>query len=101
MFIEYIVGLSGLIAAGLFIYGLKAMSSPVTAVSGIVTAGYGMVFVVGATFLNLFNVSPDARPHLLVNVALAVVALLLGCLWTGWRGRTVQMTAMPQMVAIF
>lgn len=27
MFIEYIVGLSGLIAAGLFIYGLKAMSS--------------------------------------------------------------------------
>ncbi|MCP1241870.1 MULTISPECIES: NAD(P)(+) transhydrogenase (Re/Si-specific) subunit beta [Acetobacter] len=101
MFIEYIVGLSGLIAAGLFIYGLKAMSSPVTAVSGIVTAGYGMVFVVGATFLNLFNVSPDARPHLMVNVALAVVALLLGCLWTGWRGRTVQMTAMPQMVAIF
>ncbi len=66
MLIEYIVGLSGLIAAGLFIYGLKAMSSPVTAVSGIVTAGYGMVFVVGATFLNLFNISPmPARTCLL------------------------------------
>ncbi|ATI12261.1 MULTISPECIES: NAD(P)(+) transhydrogenase (Re/Si-specific) subunit beta [Acetobacter] len=101
MFIEYIVGLSGLIAAGLFIYGLKAMSSPVTAVSGIVTAGYGMIFVIAATFLNLFNVTEAAKPHLLVNVVLAVLALVLGCAWAGWRGRTVQMTAMPQMVAIF
>lgn len=101
MFIEYIVGLSGLIAAGLFIYGLKAMSSPVTAVSGIVTAGYGMIFVIAATFLNLFNVTEAAKPHLLVNLVLAVLALVLGCAWAGWRGRTVQMTGMPQMVAIF
>lgn len=101
MFIEYIVGLSGLIAASLFIYGLKAMSSPVTAVSGIVTAGYGMVFVIFVTFLNIFNVTEAAKPYLLTNVVLAVLALALGCAWAGWRGRTVQMTAMPQMVAIF
>ncbi|MCG0994909.1 NAD(P)(+) transhydrogenase (Re/Si-specific) subunit beta [Acetobacter indonesiensis] len=101
MFVEYIVGFSGLIASALFIYGLKAMSSPVTAVSGIVTAGYGMIFVVGATFLNLLNVSDAVRPHLLVNIGLGVLALILGGAWAGLRGRSVQMTAMPQMVALF
>ncbi|UMM63585.1 NAD(P)(+) transhydrogenase (Re/Si-specific) subunit beta [Aristophania vespae] len=101
MLIEYIVGLSGLIAAGLFIYGLKAMSSPVTAVTGIMTAGYGMVIVIAAAFLNLFHVSPSAQPHLTVNITLAVIALVLGCVWAGRAGRKVQMTAMPQMVALF
>lgn len=101
MFVEYIVGFSGLIASALFIYGLKAMSSPVTAVSGIVTAGYGMIFVVAATFLNLLNVSDAVRPHLLVNIGLGVLALILGGAWAGLRGRSVQMTAMPQMVALF
>lgn len=101
MFVEYIVGFSGLIASALFIYGLKAMSSPVTAVSGIVTAGYGMIFVVAATFLNLLTVSDAVRPHLLVNIGLGVLALILGGAWAGLRGRSVQMTAMPQMVALF
>lgn len=101
MFVEYIVGFSGLIASALFIYGLKAMSSPVTAVSGIVTAGYGMIFVVAATFLNLLNISDAVRPHLLVNIGLGVLALILGGAWAGLRGRSVQMTAMPQMVALF
>lgn len=101
MFIEYIVGLSGLVAAGLFIYGLKAMSSPVTAVKGIVTAGYGMILVIAVTFLNIFRVTPDAQPHLMVNLGLGVVALVLGCLWAGLKGRTVQMTEMPEMVALY
>ncbi|QEO16854.1 NAD(P)(+) transhydrogenase (Re/Si-specific) subunit beta [Acetobacter vaccinii] len=98
---EYCTGLGGIVAAGLFIYGLKAMSSPVTAVSGIVAAGYGMLCVVVLTFLNLFHTTPEAQAHLPANIALALLALALGCAWAGWRGRTVQMTAMPQMVAIF
>ena len=32
---EYCTGLGGPVAAGPFIYGLQAMSSPVTAVTGI------------------------------------------------------------------
>lgn len=99
--IEYIVGLSGLVASALFIYGLKGMSSPTTAVRGIVAAGWGMVCVVAVCFLEIFNVAEDARPYLPVNIGLAVLALLLGGLWAGRKGRTVEMTAMPQMVALF
>ncbi|NHN88563.1 NAD(P)(+) transhydrogenase (Re/Si-specific) subunit beta [Acetobacter conturbans] len=99
--IDYIIGLSGLLASGLFIYGLKGMSSPVTAVRGIVIAGWGMAFVVAVAFLQAFNVSDEVLPHLPVNLGLAVLALLLGGLWAGWKGKTVEMTAMPQMVALF
>ncbi len=99
--IEYIVGLSGLLASALFIYGLKGMSSPVTAVKGIVTAGWGMAFVVAVSFLQAFRVPDDVLPHLPVNLGLAVLALALGGLLAGWKGRTVAMTAMPQMVALY
>ncbi|GEM15595.1 MAG: NAD(P)(+) transhydrogenase (Re/Si-specific) subunit beta [Gluconobacter potus] len=99
--LAYIVALSGLIASGLLVYGLKRMSSPVTAVSGIVTAGWGMLFVVAASFLQIFSVSDAAQPHIVVNVILAVLALLIGGGWAGWKGRSVAMTAMPQMVALF
>lgn len=98
--IDSVVGFSGLIASMLFIYGLKGMSSPVTAVRGIVTAGWGMAFVVGLCFLQVFGVQGAARPHLPANLALAVLALVLGGSWAAWKGRTVAMTAMPQMVAL-
>ncbi|MFT8478128.1 MAG: NAD(P)(+) transhydrogenase (Re/Si-specific) subunit beta, partial [Gluconobacter oxydans] len=101
MLLAYIVALSGLVASGLLVYGLKRMSSPVTAVSGIVTAGWGMLFVVAASFLQIFSVSDAAQPHIVVNVILAVLALLIGGGWAGWKGRSVAMTAMPQMVALF
>lgn len=39
-------------AAFLFIYGLKRMSSPVTAASGIRVAGLGMLVAVLASFLD-------------------------------------------------
>ncbi|MBB2156911.1 NAD(P)(+) transhydrogenase (Re/Si-specific) subunit beta [Gluconacetobacter diazotrophicus] len=99
--IDSVVGFSGLIASMLFIYGLKGMSSPVTAVRGIVTAGWGMAFVVGLCFLQVFGVQGAARPHLPANLALAVLALVLGGSWAAWKGRTVAMTAMPQMVALY
>ncbi|MBS1024571.1 NAD(P)(+) transhydrogenase (Re/Si-specific) subunit beta [Gluconobacter cerinus] len=99
--LEYIVAISALIASGLLVYGLKRMSSPVTAVSGIVTAGWGMLFVTAASFLGIFSVSEAAKPHLVVNVILAILALVIGGGWAGWKGRSVAMTAMPQMVALF
>lgn len=101
MIAEYIVGLSGLIAAALFIYSLKSMSSPVTAVKGIVVAGYGMLLVVLASFFAIFNVSGEAASHLPINILLAIIALVLGGVWAAWKGKRVQMTAMPQMVALY
>ncbi|MEN5276737.1 NAD(P)(+) transhydrogenase (Re/Si-specific) subunit beta [Brucella sp. TWI432] len=101
MLIQHILGLSGLAAAGLFIFGLKRMSSPVTALSGIVVAGIGMVVAVAASFLTIFEISPEVAPHRGVNLILAVIALCLGGGWAYLRGRKVEMTAMPQMVALY
>jgi NAD(P) transhydrogenase subunit beta len=101
MLIQHILGLSGLAAAGLFIFGLKRMSSPVTALSGIVVAGIGMVVAVGASFLAVFDMPPEVAPHRALNLILAVLALCAGGGWAFLRGRKVEMTAMPQMVALY
>jgi NAD(P) transhydrogenase subunit beta len=90
-----------LAAAFLFIYGLKRMSSPVTARSGIVVAGVGMLVATLASFLYVFGVNDAAQPHLNTNVILAATALTLGTAWAWWSGKKVAMTAMPQMVALY
>jgi NAD(P) transhydrogenase subunit beta len=95
------IAAADLAAAFLFMYGLHRMSSPVTAPSGIFVAGIGMAVAVLASFLYAFGVNSAARPDLMVNIALAVVALALGGGVAWWSGRTVAMTAMPQMVAIY
>src|ERR1700685_1311856 len=98
---QLIIGVTDLAAAFLFMYGLKRMSSPVTAPSGIFVAGLGMLVAVLASFFYLFDVSTAIKPHLVVNVGLGVLALILGGGAAGWAGRKVAMTAMPQMVAIY
>ena len=96
-----IIDASYFAAAFLFIYGLKRMSSPVTARSGIQVAGIGMAVAILGSFLYAFGVSEEVKPHLLVNVGLAVVALVLGLGWAWRSGKVVPMTSMPQMVAIY
>ncbi|MDB5986574.1 MAG: transhydrogenase subunit beta [Nevskia sp.] len=96
-----IIDAAFLAAAFLFIYGLKRMSSPVTAASGIRVAGLGMLVAVLASFLYVFSVSEAALPHRMVNVILAAVALILGLSWAWISGKRVEMTAMPQMVALY
>jgi NAD(P) transhydrogenase subunit beta len=97
----FLINASYIAAAFLFIYGLKRMSSPVTARSGIVVAGYGMLVAVLASFLYYFGVTEAAKPHLAVNAGLAALALFLGVAWAWWSGKRVAMTAMPQMVALY
>ena len=98
---QVIIDASYLAAAFLFIYGLKRMSSPVTARSGIVVAGFGMLVATLASFLYVFGINAAAQPHLNTNVTLAAVALLIGTGWAWWSGKKVAMTAMPQMVALY
>jgi NAD(P) transhydrogenase subunit beta len=98
---QLFIEVSALAASFLFIYGLKRMSSPVTARSGIVVAGYGMLVAVLASFLYTVGVSEAAKPHLMTNAAVALVALALGVGWAWWSGKKVAMTAMPQMVALY
>ena len=101
MMAQLTIGIADLAAAFLFLFGLKRMSSPATAASGIRVAGIGMVAAVLASFLYVFTVSDAARPHLMVNVGLALAALAIGGVGAWLVGRKVAMTAMPQMVAIY
>ncbi len=98
---QLIIGIIDLGAAFLFMYGLKRMSSPVTAPSGIKLAGIGMAVAVIASFLYALNIDAAAQPQLMVNIALSIIALILGGGIAWWAGRKVAMTAMPQMVAIY
>jgi NAD(P) transhydrogenase subunit beta len=89
---------SYLLAAALFILGLKRMSSPVTARKGIIQAGWGMVLATAITF-----VAPStwgAHGVDTLNLALMVVAIALSAVFWVW-GKKVPITDMPQMVAIF
>jgi NAD(P) transhydrogenase subunit beta len=79
------------VAAALFIFGLKRMSSPVTARGGIVWAGVGMVVATLITFL-----TPGMGNFGLMTVAIAIGGILA---WV--TGRRVAMTDMPQMIALY
>jgi proton-translocating NAD(P)+ transhydrogenase subunit beta len=82
---------SYIVTAFLFIVGLKRMSSPVTARSGIVWAGAGMVLAILVTFL---------YPGL-TNYPLIIIAILIGGVIAWVTGKRVAMTDMPQMIALF
>ena len=86
---QLLIGAADLCAAFLFMFGLKQMSSPATAPKGIKVAGVGMVAAVAASFLYLFTVDAAARPHILVNIGLAVTALLIGGVGAWLVGRKV------------
>jgi len=101
MFSTFLIDAAYFVAAFLFLYGLKRMASPVTARSGIVVAGGGMVLAVAAAFLYGFDVSARAEPYLTTNVILLVIALGLGIGWAWISGKRVAMTDMPQMVALY
>ena len=67
------------------------MSSPTTARRGIVWAGVGMLLAIFGTFF---------VPHL-NNIGLMLLALVVGASAAWISGKKVQMTDMPQMVAIY
>ncbi len=86
-----VIEVSYFIAAILFIFGLKRMSSPVTARGGIVWAGAGMVVATVVTFLY-----PGMG-----NYALMMVAIFVGGVAAWVSGKKVAMTDMPQMIALY
>lgn len=86
-----LIEVSYLVTAILFILGLKRMSHPTTARSGIVWAGGGMVLATVATFFY-----PE-----LSNFMLMILAIIIGGVVAWWTGKRVAMTDMPQMIAIY
>ena len=86
-----IIDISYFLTAVLFVMGLKRMSSPVTARSGIVWAGAGMAVATAVSFLY-----PGMS-----NFELIIAAIVVGSLIAWWSGKKVAMTDMPQMIALY
>jgi len=89
--IEHVIDLLYLIAAILFIFGLKKLSSPTTARRGNLLAAIGMLIAILVTLLDKQIVSP----------AWIVAGMVIGAGIGLWWARAVPMTAMPQLVAAF
>ncbi len=79
----------------LFILGLLYLSSPKGARRGNWVAAMGMVLAVGWTVVILHNSFTPA------GIAISAAGVVVGSLIGTLAARTVKMTAMPQMVAIF
>jgi NAD(P) transhydrogenase subunit beta len=86
-----VIAVSYIVAAVLFIFGLKRMTSPSTARSGNRLAAIGMALALVATLLD----------HQIISYWTIAIGTLIGGVMGVYFARTVQMTAMPQMVALF
>jgi NAD(P) transhydrogenase subunit beta len=92
--IQSVTQLSYLVAAALFILGLKRMSSPVTAVSGVRWAGLGMLLATIVTFAFVMGAPSE-------NLIWMVGAIAAGGVIAWVSGKRVAMTNMPQMIALY
>jgi H+-translocating NAD(P) transhydrogenase subunit beta len=86
-----VIAVSYIVAAVLFIFGLKRLSSPATARSGNRLAGVGMTLALLATLVD----------RQILSYWTIGIGMLVGAVIGIYFARTVQMTAMPQMVALF
>ena len=84
-----------LLAAVLFVVGLKFLSSPRGARRGNLVAAAGMVLAVAWTVVILRDAFTPA------GIAICVVGVAVGSVAGTVGARRVKMTAMPQMVALF
>jgi NAD(P) transhydrogenase subunit beta len=88
---QTLIQASYFVTAALFILGLKRMSSPVTARSGILWAGAGMLVATVVSFL---------YPGM-TNYELILAAIVVGGGLAWWSGKRVAVTDMPQMIALY
>jgi H+-translocating NAD(P) transhydrogenase subunit beta len=86
-----LVQYSYIVAAVLFIYGLKELGSPATARRGNFISAIGMLLAVVAGLLD----------QAIVDFQWIVLGIVIGAVIGGAAARLVQMTAMPEMVALF
>ena len=80
-----------LIAAVLFILGLKGLSHPRTAVRGNLLGALGMFIAIIVTLIN----------RQIISYELIALGLFVGALIGGILAVSIQMTAMPQLVGLF
>jgi NAD(P) transhydrogenase subunit beta len=92
---QTIIGLAYLVAAVLFIFGLKGLTHPRTAVRGNLLGALGMLVAIVVTLINQ-DLLDNPVGYVLIGIGLAIGATAGAILAV-----KIQMTAMPQMVALF
>lgn len=86
-----------LLAAILFVFGLRMLSHPETARRGNFWAAFGMILAMVATMA----LHRDSRGQGIGNIGWILAAILAGTV-AGWIiARRIKMTAMPQLVSFF
>ena len=88
---DNLIQYSYVVAAGLFIYGLKQLGSPATARRGNSISAVAMLIAVVAALLD----------QGIVEYQYIALGFVVGALIGGAAARLVEMTAMPEMVALF
>ncbi len=96
---DVLLEISYLIAAVLFVYGLKLMSHPETAKKGNLWAGGGMVLAMITTLL--LHRGTDGETIGMMNAIVIVIAIAVGSIIGAIIARRIKMTAMPQLVSFF
>jgi NAD(P) transhydrogenase subunit beta len=87
----FFINILYLVAAGLFIFGLKGLTHPRTAVRGNLLGASGMLVAVIATLLN----------GAIIDYTWIVIGIVIGAGIGAVMAIRVEMTEMPQMVALF
>ena len=88
---EVIIGSFYLVAAALFFIGLKLLGDHASAKKGNLLAAIGMLIAVVVTLLD----------QQVLNYEMIVLGIVIGSAIGAVMARTIRMTAMPQLVAIF
>jgi NAD(P) transhydrogenase subunit beta len=88
--IALVISLTYLVAAVLFIVGLKLLSSPRTARRGNAIGALGMLLAIAATLID----------QQIIAFRWILLGLVIGTALGIWLALAVKMTAMPQMVAL-
>ncbi len=91
MGIELLVNLSYVAAAVLFIFGLKMLGSPATARKGNLVSAVGMFIAVVVTLLD----------QSIIDYKWIIAGIIVGGAIGAMVARSVEMTGMPEMVALF
>jgi proton-translocating NAD(P)+ transhydrogenase subunit beta len=86
-----VINFSYIVASGLFIYGLKLLGSPDTARRGNLLSSLGMLIAV------VFTLASQG----IVEYQWILIGILIGAGVGAYAARTVQMTGMPELVALF
>ena len=86
-----IINLAYIVAAILFVYGLKMLSSPATARKGNLLSSLGMFIAIVVTLANEIKLPWE-------NI---VTGLIIGALIGAVAAQKVEMTGMPELVALF